>query len=163
MSDDSIKRALNLMPYGFYAVTSRNGDDVNIMVANWISQVSFEPRLVALGLQKTSYSHGVIEQGGVFAINIFRAEDQEIIMPFCKSRSKFPDKVKEAAYTDGPKTGCPIIEGAAAYIELKVTQIVDIGGSHDIVVGETVGADVMKESEVDDTLTLTHLGWSYAG
>ena len=51
MSDDSIKDALNLMPYGFYSITSRNGDDVNIMVANWVSQVSFEPRLVAIGLE----------------------------------------------------------------------------------------------------------------
>ena len=79
MSTDSIKTALKLMPYGFYALTSRNGDDVNIMVANWITQVSFEPRLVAIGLQKTSYTHGVVEKGGVFAINIFMKEDAEIM------------------------------------------------------------------------------------
>jgi flavin reductase (DIM6/NTAB) family NADH-FMN oxidoreductase RutF len=163
MSDDSIKDALNLMPYGFYSITSRNADDLNIMVANWVSQVSFEPRLVAVGLQKTSYTHGVIEQGGVFAINIFRAEDQEIIMPFCKSRSKFPNKVKDATYTAAPQTGCPVIKGAAAFIEFKVTQIVDVGGTHDIVVGEAVGAEILKPSEVDEILTLPHLGWSYAG
>ena len=163
MSDNSIKDALRLMPYGFYAITSRNGDDVNAMVANWVSQVSFEPRLVAVGLQKTSYSHGVIEQGGVFAINIFHAEDQEIIMPFCKSRAKFPDKVKEATYTTAPETGSPILEGAAAYIEFRVKQIVDIGGDHDVVVGEAVGAEILKPSEVGDTLMLPHLGWSYAG
>ena len=163
MSDDSIKDALKLMPYGFYAITSRNGDDMNAMVANWISQVSFSPRLVAIGLQKTSYSHGVIEQGGVFAINIFRAEDQEIIMPFCKSRAKFPDKIKDASFSTAPQTGCPVLEGAAAYIEFKVSQIIDIGGDHDIVVGEPVGAEVLKPSEVGDMLTLTHLGWSYAG
>lgn len=163
MSDESIKDALRMMPYGFYSVTSRNGDDVNAMVANWISQVSFEPRLLALGLQKTSYSHGVIERGRVFAINIFRAEDQEIIMPFCKSRAKFPDKIKEATYSAAPVTGCPVLEGAAAYIEFKVQQIIDIGGDHDIVVGEAVGAEVLKPGEASDTLTLPHLGWSYAG
>lgn len=163
MSDDSIKDALKLMPYGFYSITSRNGDEVNAMVANWVSQVSFDPRRVALGLQKTSYSHGVIEQGGVFAINIFRAEDQEIIMPLCKSRAKFPNKMDQTAYRAAPQTGAPIIEGAAAYIEFKVSQIVDIGGDHDIVVGEPVGAEVLKPAEVDDVLTLPHLGWSYAG
>lgn len=163
MSDDTIKDALRMMPYGFYSITSRNGDDVNIMVANWVSQVSFEPRLVALGLQKTSYTHGVIEQGRVFAINIFRAEDSEIIMPFCKSRAKFPNKVAEAMFTPAPQTGCPVLEGAAAYIEFKVTQIVDTGGDHDIVVGEPVGAEILKLSEAGDVLSLPHLGWSYAG
>lgn len=163
MSDDSIKAALRMMPYGFYAITSRHGDDMNAMVANWVSQVSFDPRLVAVGLQKTSYSHGVIEKGRVFAINIFQAKDSEIIMPFCKSRAKFPNKIADATFTTAPQTGCPVLEGATAYIEFKVTQIVDTGGDHDVVVGEPVGAEVLKPAEVGDVLTLTHLGWSYAG
>jgi flavin reductase (DIM6/NTAB) family NADH-FMN oxidoreductase RutF len=48
MSDDKMKDALRMMPYGFYAITSKSGDDVNGMVANWVTQVSFEPRLLAL-------------------------------------------------------------------------------------------------------------------
>jgi len=55
---DHIKSVLRRMPYGFYAVTSKSDEDVNAMVANWISQVSFEPRLVALGLKKTHLHMG---------------------------------------------------------------------------------------------------------
>jgi len=163
MSDDPIKDALQLMPYGFYAITSRNGDDMNVMVGNWITQVSFEPRLVAFGLQKSSYTHGVVEQGRVFALNIFREEDEEIISSFTKSRSKNPDKMKDAKFSPAPVTGCPILDGAAAYIEFKVVDLIDIGGDYDILVGEAVGASVMKSSEVNDILTLPKLGWSYAG
>ena len=71
MADDPIKEFLQRMPYGFYAITSRSDEDVNAMVANWITQVSFEPRLVAVGLQKKAHSHVVIEDGGVFALNLF--------------------------------------------------------------------------------------------
>lgn len=163
MSDDSIKDALRMMPYGFYSITSRNGDEVNAMVANWVVQVSFEPRLVSLALQKTSYTHGLVEQGGVFAVNIFRKEDQEILMPLCKSRAKFANKMDETSYTPAPETGCPILDGAAAYVEFKVAQIIDIGGDHDLVIGEPVGAEVLKQAEASDVLTLPHLGWSYAG
>jgi flavin reductase (DIM6/NTAB) family NADH-FMN oxidoreductase RutF len=163
MSDDSIKDALRMVPYGFYAITSRNGDELNAMVANWVSQVSFEPRLVALGLQKTSYSYGLIKQGRVFAINIFHKDDQEIMMPFCKSRAKFANKMEEATFTTAPLTGCPVLKGASAYIEFAVKKIIDIGGDHDIIVGEPVGAKVLKPAEVGDVLTLPHLGWSYAG
>lgn len=163
MSDNPIKDALHLMPYGFYSLTSRNGDDVNAMVANWITQASFSPRLIAVGLQKTCYTHGVIEEGRVFCINLFKKEDQEAMMPFTKSRSKRPDKMENATYSEAPETGCPILEGATAYVECQVTDIIDVGGDHDIVVGEVVGAGVLKEAEVSDMMTLPHIGWSYAG
>ncbi|MFZ0544993.1 MAG: flavin reductase family protein [Candidatus Promineifilaceae bacterium] len=163
MSDDPIKDALHLMPYGFYSLTSRNGDDVNAMVANWIIQASFTPRLITMGLQKTCYTHGVIEKGCVFCINLFKKEDQEAMMPFTKSRAKRPDKMKEANYTEAPETGCPVLEGAAAYIECKVVAILDVGGDHDILVGKVIGGDVLKEADVIDMMTLPHIGWSYAG
>ena len=163
MSDDPIKDALRLLPYGFYALTSRNGDDVNAMVANWITQASFTPRLVAVGLQKTCYTYGVVQEGGVFCLNLFKKEDQDAMMPFTKGRSKNPDKMKDATYTEAPETGCPVLEGAAAYVECKVTDILDVGGDHVILVGEAIGADVMKEAEVGDIMNLPHLGWSYAG
>ncbi len=163
MSDDEIKTALKMMPYGFYAITARSGEDVNAMSANWLTQASFEPRLLTLALQKTSYTHGLIETGRVFAVNIFRAEDEALIKPFTKSRSKNPEKMTEARFHPAPGTGCPVLEGAAAVIECRVKQILDTGGDHDLVVGEVVGAQVLKPGEVDDSLTLMDIGWSYAG
>ena len=163
MSNDPIKDALRLIPYGFYGITSRSEDDVNIMVANWITQVSFTPRLVAIGLQKSSHTHGVVEKGRVFAINIFNMDDQESIMPYTKGRAKNPDKVKDAKFSNAPVTGTPILDGAAAYIEFKVVDIVDIGGDHDIIVGEPVGAEILKPIESGQVLNLPELGWSYAG
>jgi flavin reductase (DIM6/NTAB) family NADH-FMN oxidoreductase RutF len=163
MAEDPVKDVLNLIPYGFFSVTSRAGDEVNAMVATWIMQASFDPRRVVLALQKTSHTHGLIEQGRVFAINLFKSEDAELIKPFSKSRSKDPDKMKEARFEPGSKTGCPVLEGAAAVIELKVVDIVDIGGDHDLVVGEPVGAQVYKAGEAGDSLSLPDIGWSYAG
>ena len=163
MAEDAIKSALRMFPYGFFSLTSKNGDEVNAMVVNWVSQVSFEPRLVAVGLAKNAFSHGLVKEGGVFGLNLFHKDDQEAIMPFTKGRSKNPDKMKDANYTAAPETGVPVLEGAAAYVECKVTQIVDVGGDHDVVVGEVVGAGVNKEGKPEDMLSLVTLGWSYAG
>jgi flavin reductase (DIM6/NTAB) family NADH-FMN oxidoreductase RutF len=63
MSEDPIEEVLRMMPYGFYSITSKADDDVNAMVANWIIQVSFEPRQLALGIQKTCYTRELIERG----------------------------------------------------------------------------------------------------
>ena len=81
MSDDTIKDALKMMPYGFYSFTTKNGDDVNAMVVNWVSQMSYAPRLIAVGIQKSCYSHGVVSAGGVFGLNIFLQADSDAIMP----------------------------------------------------------------------------------
>lgn len=163
MSTDPIKDALKRLPYGFYSITSRDGDEVNAMVANWVMQASFTPRIIALGLAKNAYSHGLISKGRAFAVNIFNKADQEAMMPFSKSREKRPDKMDNATYTAAPVTGCPVLEGASAYVECEVTAIIDTGGDHNLVIAEVVGGDILQPGGVTDTLTLPHLGWSYAG
>lgn len=163
MATDPIKSALRRIPYGFYGITSRHGDEINVMVATWLTQASFEPRLVALALARDAYSYGLIEQGGVFAVNIFNKADAEAIKPFTKGHAKNPDKMKDARYSPGPETGCPILEDAAAYLECRVINRLETGGDHDIILAEVVGAGVHKPGEAADTLSLPHLGWSYAG
>lgn len=160
---DHIKDTLKRMPYGFYAITTKAGQDVNAMVANWVMQTSFSPRLLTVAIQKDSYTRGLIEQGGVFAVNLFRQEGRDALMPFTKGRAKRPDKMENARYTSGPQTGCPVLEGAAAYLECKVVAIHDTGGDHELIVGEVVDAGVLADGAVGDTLTLPDLGWSYAG
>lgn len=160
---DPVVSLLRRMPYGFYALGSRNGSDSNLMVFNWLTQVSFEPQLLAVGLQKTAYSHGLVSASRQFAINFFLAEDAELIKPFTKSRAKNPDKMKGATFSPAPITGAPIVEGAAGYLELEVQNIIDIGGDLDIVVAKPLGGAVLKPGDVKDSLSLPHLGWSYAG
>ena len=160
---DAMRDALHLIPYGFYAITTRDGDDRNVMVANWLTQVSFEPRLMAFGLQTDSYSFGLVKRTMVFGVNIFRKSDAEVVKQFTKSRAKHPEKVGLMNYTDGVETGVPMLDEAAATLECRVQQIVDIQGDHAIVVAHVVGARVPRMSRVDDILTLIDIGWSYGG
>ncbi|MGD2026351.1 MAG: flavin reductase family protein [Anaerolineales bacterium] len=163
MDKQAISDALNLIPYGFYAVTSREGDDRNVMVLNWFSQVSFEPQHVIIGLQNSSYSMGLIEKSKKFVFNIFRKEDANTLKQFTKSRKKEPEKFENANYSDGPVTGVPVLDEAAAYLECEVVEIFDTGAGHSAVIAKVVGAGVAKAGEAADTLTLLDLGWSYAG
>jgi len=158
-----IPKVLKLMPYGFYALTSKHAEDINVMVANWITQVSFTPQLLAVGLQKTSYTYNLVEQSNVLAINLFHKGDEDVIKRFTKSRERKPDKAEGLDFTPGPETGLPILAASAAYLELKVVKIIETGGDHNIVLGEVVGAGVLKDGICADTLTLPDIGWSYAG
>lgn len=162
MNTQPISDALNLIPYGFYAVTSRDGDDRNVMVLNWFSQVSFEPHHIIIGLQNSAYTMGLVEKSNKFVVNIFRKEDAEVIKQFTKSRKKDPEKFENANYSDGTVTGVPVLDEAAAYLECEVVEIFDTDAGHSVVIAKVVGGGVSKEGEATDTLTLPDLGWSYA-
>src|SRR5690348_1592495 len=43
---DPVAEALELFPYALYIVGSRGSDNINGMMADWVMQVSFEPRLM---------------------------------------------------------------------------------------------------------------------
>ena len=163
MTADPIKEALRRLPYGFYSITSRHGDEVNAMVGNWLTQVSFEPRLLLFALSKIAYSHELIVAGGVFAVNVFNKEDSEVLKGLTKARAKKPDKMAGIAWTPAPTTGCPILEGAAAVIECRVVHLLETGGDHDLLVGEPVNAVLLKPGDPHTSLTLPDMGWSYAG
>ena len=163
MSKNKASEALKLIPYGFYALTSRDGDEMNAMVINWFSQVSFEPQHVAVGLQNSSYSMNLVSKSHKFVLNIFHQEDADEIKPFTKSREKNPEKFENAEYSEGPVTGVPVLDSASAYLECEVVEIVDTAAGHSVVIAKVVGGEVRKEISVNQTLTLPHLGWSYAG
>ncbi len=163
MTADPIKEALYRLPYGFYSITTRNGDDVNAMVGNWLTQVSFEPRLIMFALSKTAYSHEVVTAGGVFAVNVFNKEDHDVVRHLTKSRLKKPDKLAAVAWTPGPLTGCPMLEGAAAVIECRMAHLIDTGGDHDLLVGEVINAVILKPGDATTSLTLMDMKWNYAG
>ena len=123
---------------------------------------SFEPRNIAIGLQRTSFTHSIFEKGEVFTINIFNKSDAEASKPIIKSWAKNPNKVEVDVYTDGAETRCPILDEAAAYLECKIVEGVVIRGDHDI--GWRCNrAAVNKPDDSADTLKLPNFGWSYAG
>jgi flavin reductase (DIM6/NTAB) family NADH-FMN oxidoreductase RutF len=164
MSDqDPIKTVLRRMPYGIYVLSTRTDEDVNAMVVTWVTQVSFEPRLLAVAVEKSSYSYSLLQKGRVFALNLYLKEDQDLIKAFTRGRAKKADKMETARYQPGPQTGCPILEEAAAYLECRLIHIFETGGDHNLALGEVIGAGEMKEGQAEDTLSLLTLGWSYAG
>ena len=46
--DDDLKEALHELPYGMYVIGSSDGATPNAMIADWVMQVSFNPRLISV-------------------------------------------------------------------------------------------------------------------
>jgi flavin reductase (DIM6/NTAB) family NADH-FMN oxidoreductase RutF len=141
------RRVLWAMPSGLYVVGSRDGDRRNLMTLNWATQVSSDPKLLGIGVEKGALTHELIERGRVFSLGIVSREDRAIVRKFTK-----PVDVDTAAMTlngfafhDG-RTGAPILTQAVAFVECEVRQPVDCG-SHTFFVGEVVDAAFLQAEE----------------
>jgi flavin reductase (DIM6/NTAB) family NADH-FMN oxidoreductase RutF len=143
------RRVLWTMPAGLYVVGSTDrGERRNAMTLNWATQVSFEPKLVGIGVEQEAFTHELISASGVFSLCIIDREDRAIVRKFTK-----PVEVDLAArtlngfdYLDAPVTGAPVLAQGVAYVECEVRNPVVVG-NHTLFLGEVVNAAFLKPED----------------
>ena len=69
MDEQAKKTALRRIPYGLFLLTAKNGDDIASGTVNWVTQTSFKPPMVAVGIKQDSHPYGVVKATGAFALN----------------------------------------------------------------------------------------------
>ena len=159
MDADAKKTALRMIPYGLYVLTAEAGDAISAATVNWVTQASFSPPLVAVGVKVDSQVHGLIKQAGAFALNVLGKGQGPLAFTFFKPAERQGATISGQPYRRG-STGAPILESAPAFVECRLITTVE-KGDHSIFVGEVVDAGVGKEPEgrADDaTLWLKELG-----
>ena len=156
------RRVFWKMPSGLYIIGGRAGERRNGMTANWVTQVSFDPKLVAVGVEKDAFTHQLITEGGVFCVNLIDREDRAIVRKFTR-----PVEVDVEArtlngfpYHDG-RTGAPILDQALAYLDCEVRQAVEVG-NHTLFLGEVVEAGFQKD-EGTEVLRMEDTRMNYGG
>ena len=116
---------------------------VNAIAISWITPVSKKPPMVAICVAKTRYSHQLIKEAGEFVVNVPSAELAKAVH-YCGTVSgrDVLDKPVKAGLTLKPAKAVktPIIEECVAHLECVLKEVVDLGGSHDIFIGEVVAA-----------------------
>jgi len=158
MDKEARKKILRKIPYGLYILGLRDGDQFHGMVGSWLSQCSFEPPLLMLGIKKGSYSHTMMEHNSYLSVNFPRQDQKKLVERFFK-----PYEVKDGKFGEVPfhlgKYGIPILDEAIASLECKVRQIVS-GGDHDVVIVEILESELKEDT---DNLTMKDTGWHYGG
>lgn len=159
MNDAATHQALEKFTYGVYAVTVHgSGDRVTGFTASWVMQCSFQPPLVAVAVENGSVPLEFLEQGRHFAVNVLGPGQEEIARTLAHRTSEDPEKIRQVDYTVG-SSGCPILKGALAWVECRVTGTVS-SGDHTLFIGEVTGAGAGREGR---PLVAAESGFSYAG
>lgn len=130
--------AFKKLTIGVYVITVKSGEKANGMAAAWVSRVSHVPPLVMVSVGHTRYSHDLIREAGAFCVNVLAEGNDDYYSVFGMSSGRDRDKFEKIKYGEG-KTGSPILEGTAGYLDCKVVSEHD-AGDHTIFVGEVVEA-----------------------
>ena len=132
IDQDAFKEALRGWASGVTVVTSRAGDKVHGMTVSAFSSVSADPPLVLVCANRASKTHGVIEEGGVFAVNILAEHQQDVSNVFASSKHE-DSRLERVRWREG-ETGAPLIDEALASFECEVRSA-HHEGSHTIYIG----------------------------
>src|SRR2546422_4622212 len=159
MDPNTKKTTLRMIPYGLYVLTAAHADGrVAAATVNWVTQASFEPPLVVVGVKADSHAHPLIKETKAFALNILGKGQGPLAFTFFKPAQKEGDKISGEPFRAGT-TGAPILQNAPAYVECRLVDTIE-RGDHSIFVGEVVEAGVAKapQKRADDaTLWLKEL------
>jgi rubredoxin/flavin reductase (DIM6/NTAB) family NADH-FMN oxidoreductase RutF len=147
-SDKMNLKALWDLTYGVYVIGSIKGGKLNAQIANTVLQLTAEPPVVAVSINKKNLTWEYIHEGKVFTASTLC---QETPLPFIGGfgfkSGRDADKLAGTEYKIGV-TGAPVVlENSASYLEVRVDKEVDVG-THVLFIGEVVAADVVSHKTV---------------
>ena len=163
------RRVMWRMPSGLYLLGSLSGGRRNLMTLNWASQVATEPKLVAVSVQSSAVTHGLIEQGGVFSLSILKRDDRSLVRKFVKPVE--PSEIEVDTSGRGTMrnvgvrpdvTGAPVVSDALGWLDCEVRRTIPLS-SHSLFVGEVVGFGFGEDGEEAEVLRTEDTRMNYGG
>lgn len=134
VNDQEFKNALKLWASGVTVVTAQTESlGLKGMTATSFSSVSMEPPQILVCINKSADTGDAVLEGKSFAINILKADQQEISNQFAGGASQ-EERFANVKWHKG-ETGSPVIDDALASIECTVVEQV-LAGTHWVVIGE---------------------------
>jgi len=160
MDQNAVTRMLRLFPYGLYAITTAHDGEEHAMTANWVTQASSQPPMIAVAVENTSKTITMIRDARRFGVNLFHETQRELAAKLARSSDAAAQKLKGVKTRPGPVAGTPILADAIGWLECRLIATLP-AGDHTVVLGQVVEAGI--EHGESRPLTLEGAGFSYGG
>jgi len=126
------------IPNALCLVGSRAGDEWNGMTQSWVTQVSMDPVLIAIAVDRKAVTNRLVREGEAFSVNLWDRDDTRVFRSFSKPAVYQDSKLNGRPVRAGA-TGVPIFEEAVAWLECRLWKTVEFN-THDLFLGEVVDA-----------------------
>ncbi len=158
MDPKARKAALRSISYGLYVLTVKSGEQISGATVTWLSQASFEPPMIMVGLNRKSGTYRAVKESGRFAVNIVGKSQKEIAEAFFRETEVDDRKINGFGFKTAT-TGAPILSAVPAWFECEVDRWLE-GSDHDICIAKVINAGRQSDEE---PLPLKETGWNYGG
>ncbi|WP_293776714.1 flavin reductase family protein [uncultured Oxalicibacterium sp.] len=158
------EKAYRLLNHGPTVLVSAAHDGKrNIMAAAWAMPLDFKPGKVAIVIDKSTYTRGLLEASGEFALQVptvALADLTETLGSSSGSALAQEGSDKFAAYGlttfEGKVTKAPLIESCVAWLECRLYPEPHIQQTYDLFLGEILHAQA-------DTRVFSNGRWHFDG
>jgi flavin reductase (DIM6/NTAB) family NADH-FMN oxidoreductase RutF len=159
---DTVRDVLRLFTYGLYVAASAGPDGPRAATLSWVTQVSFEPKLMAVAVRKGTGIHAAIVASRRFALHIVGQEQADFAKAFFKAAPAGPAAEDIAGYRFTlSERGVPVFDAAPAWLECEVVEEGLQEGDHAIIVAQVVASGY--RSSFAAALALRDTPWHYGG
>jgi flavin reductase (DIM6/NTAB) family NADH-FMN oxidoreductase RutF len=158
------RRVLWRFPSGLYLLGSRHLERRNLMTASFVTQLCLSPKIVGVGVERTALTHELVHGSGCFTLSLVARADRALVRRFVKPavHDAVKSTLNDVHFVDSRVTGAPIVDGALAYVDCRVTHELDLG-SHTLFAGEVVDAGSGQGGEEGEVLRMEDTRMSYGG
>ncbi len=174
--DARIRSALQHLPYGIYVIGTVTPEGTpNAMVADWVMQVSFQPRIICVSFERDAASLRNLRETRQLTVSLLPESGMDLAARFLQpsdpskiegrsSQFAAPDKMRgveyqqlEHANLDG---GAPVLDASLAWIAAEAQQFIPVG-EHMLALCRVFDGDALPIDE--GPLTSLYTGWHYGG
>ena len=140
-------KALFNIGYGLYVVTSNDGERDNGLIVNTVMQVTSSPERVAVAINKSNYSHGVIRTSGKMNVNVLSVDAPfKVFEHFGFQSGRDVDKFASCSPSRSANGLVVLPHHINSYMSLEVEEYIDLG-SHGMFICSVSEAAVVSDSE----------------
>jgi flavin reductase (DIM6/NTAB) family NADH-FMN oxidoreductase RutF len=136
---DAVYRSLT---NGVYVVTVNYHGEINGVTTPWVTQLSYEPQLVAVAVAPIRKCHEMIISSGRFAVNVLGSSQVELASRFGFTTGREVNKFQGIGAQQTPAAN-PLLPEALAYIDCELLETISVG-DHSLLIGKVMGAEVLE-------------------
>jgi flavin reductase (DIM6/NTAB) family NADH-FMN oxidoreductase RutF len=141
-----LRHAHRLLNHGpTVLVSAAQGGRRNVMAAAWAMPLDFEPPKVAVVIDKSTFTRGLLESSGRFALNLPCAAQADLAFTVGNTHggdAGVGDKFARygIAAFEGATPGLPLVAGCVAWLECRLLPEPPVQQAYDLFLGEVVAA-----------------------
>lgn len=157
---DTLKAIMQMFHYGLFVATCRGADGPRAATVSWATQVSFDPKQVAVALRKSTSICDAVLVERRFGLHVVGEQQPEIARSFFRVTQSSAEEVGGYKFT-ASANGVPILHAAIAWLECEVVEQCGQTGDHAVFIGTVIDGDIQTPGI--RSLGLRDTVWHYGG